>query len=80
MQQALHLTGKAYDGETFLGHDEPAAIFNSLELAKIVDERDCTIQVCDIQSNKIVVAGYLNGSTKTMEPQHFTGLLNTFHF
>ena len=60
-----------------MGHDAPAAIFNSLELAKIVDERDCTIQVCDIQSNKIVVAGYLNGSTKTMEEQHFTGLLNT---
>ena len=58
-----------------MGHDEPAAMFNSIELAKLADELECTVRVCEIQSNNVVVAGYLNGSTKTLEPVHFTKLI-----
>ena len=69
--------GKPMMVKVFVGHDASAAIFNSIKLAKIADKRDCTVRVCDIQSNKVVVAGYLNGSTKTLDPEHFTDLLNT---
>ena len=69
--------GKPTTVKVFVGHDEPAAIFNSIDLAKRVDEIDCAVKVCAIQSNKVVVVGYLNGSTKTLEPEHFTDLVST---
>ena len=50
-------------------------MFNFIKLAKLVVEIECTVKVCAIQSTKVVVAGYLNGSTKTLEPEHFTFIL-----
>ena len=65
----LYITlGKPTMVKVFVGHDEPAAIFNSIDLAKRVDEIDCAVRVFAIQSNKVVVAGYLNSSTKILEP------------
>ena len=63
--------------KVLVGHNAPAAIFNSIDLAKRVDEIDCAFRVCAIQSNKVVIAGYLNGSTKTLDPEHFTDLVST---
>ena len=47
-----------------------------LELAKLVDEKEGSIRVCHIQANKVVVAGYLQGSTKTFNKEHWTEHLN----
>ena len=58
--------------EIFVCHDSPAAIFNSLELGKLADKKDGSVQVCSIQASKVVVAGYLNGSIKTMDDNHWT--------
>lgn len=69
--------GKPTTVEVFVGHHLPAVIFNFIDLTKRVDEIDCVVRVCAIQSNKVVVAGYLNGSTKTLDPKYFTDLLNT---
>ena len=62
--------------KVFVGHDSPTAILNSLELAKLVDEKDGSVQVCFIQASKVMVAGYLNGSTKTLDVQHWTKHFN----
>ena len=69
--------GKPTMVKVFVGHDSPAAIFNLLELAKLVGEKDCSVKVCAIQASKVVVAGYLNGYTKTMDPDHWTDHFNT---
>ena len=63
--------------KVFAGHNAQAAIFNSIDLAKRAEEIDCAVKVCAIQSNKVVVAGYLKGFTKTLDSEHFTDLLNT---
>ena len=68
--------GKPTTVKVFVRHDDPTAIFNSIDLAKRADEIDCSVKVCAIQSNKVVTAGYLNGSTKSLDPLHFTDLLN----
>ena len=60
----------------FVGHDSVPAIFNSRELAQIADERDGAIRVCYVQASKVVAAGYLQGSTKTMNEAHWTQHLN----
>ena len=74
----LYITpGKPTKVKVFVGHNAPAAIFNSIQLAKRADEIDCSVKVCPIQSNKVVTAGYLNRSTKSLDPEHFTDLLNT---
>ena len=57
-------------------HDSSAAVFNSLDLARRLDEREASIRVCHIQSSKIVIAGYFQGSTKTLNEEHWTTLLN----
>ena len=67
--------GKPTTVKVFVGHDEPAAIFNSIDLAKRVDEIGCSVKVCAIQSSSEVCAGWLNGSTRTLEPLHFTDLI-----
>ena len=67
--------GKPTTVKVFVGNNKPAAIFNSIDLAKIVDDIDCSVKVCAIQSNKVVVACYLNGSTNTFELEHFTYLV-----
>ena len=69
--------GKPTTVKIFVGHNKPAAMFNSIELVKIVDEIECTVKVCAIRSNKVVVAGYRNGSTKTLEPENFTYIVGT---
>ena len=62
--------GKPTTVKVFVGHDSPAAIFNLLELAKLADEKYCSIKVCAIQASKVVVDSYLNGSTKILDPDH----------
>ena len=69
--------GKPTTVKVFVGHDSPAAIFNSIKLAKLADEIDCSVKVCAIQASKVVVADYLNGSTKTLDPEHWTDHFNT---
>ena len=64
--------GKLTTGKVFVGHDSPAAIFNSLELGQLADKKEGSVQVCFIQASKVVVTGYLNGSTKTMDVNHWT--------
>ena len=64
--------GKPTSVKNFVGHDSSAAVFNSLELAELLDERDASIRVCHIQARKVVVAGYLQGSTKTLDEAHWT--------
>ena len=59
-----------------MGHDSSATVFNSLELAKLVHEKEAFIRVCHIQASKVVVAGYLQGSTKTLNEEHWTEHLN----
>ena len=58
--------GKPTAAKVFVGHDSLAAIFNSRELAQSADEKDGAIRVYHIQASKVVVAGYLQGSTKTL--------------
>ena len=68
--------GKPTAVNFFVGHDSSAAVFNSLELAKLVDEKEGSIRVCHIQASKVVVASYLQGSTKTLNEEHWTEHLN----
>ena len=62
--------GKPTTVKVFVGHDSLAAIFNLLELGQLADEKDGAIRVCHIQASKVVVAGYLQGSTKTLNEEH----------
>ena len=64
--------GNSTTVKNFVAHNSPATIFNSLELGKLADEKEGSVQVCFIQASKVVVAGYLNGSTKTMDVNHWT--------
>ena len=64
--------GKPTTVKVFVGHDLAAVIFNSLELALLADEKEGVIRVCFIQASRVVVAGYLNGSTKIMDVIHWT--------
>ena len=68
--------GKPTTVKVFVGHDSSATIFNSLELGQLADEKDGSIRVCHIQASKVVVAGYLQGSTKTLNEEHWTEHLN----
>ena len=68
--------GKPTTVKVFVGHDSLAAIFNSLKLTQFADEKDGAIHVCHIQASKVVVAGYLQGSTKTLNEEHWTEHLN----
>ena len=56
----------------FVGHNMTSAVFNSLELAQKVDKLEGVVRVCFIQVSKVVVPGYLNGSTKTINMTHWT--------
>ena len=68
--------GKTTTAKVFVGHDSVSAIFNSLELAQIAEEKDGSIRVCHIQANKVVAAGYLQGSTKSINEENWTENLN----
>ena len=69
--------GKPRTAKVFVCHSSPAAIFNSMDFTKRVNEINCTVKVCAIQSNKVVGAGYLNDLIKRLDPEHFTNLLYT---
>ena len=56
----------------FVGHDMSSDIFNSLELAQKADDLEGAVRVCFIQASKVVVADFLDGSTKTMNMTHWT--------
>ena len=60
----------------FVGQDMSSAVFGSLELVQRADELKGAVRVCFIQASKVVVAGYLNGSTKTMNVTHGTKRYN----
>ena len=60
----------------FVGHNSSAAVSNLLDLARQLDEKEASIRVCHIQTSKVVVAGYLQGSTKTLNKEHWTNFLN----
>ena len=64
--------GKPTTIKVFVGHDSPAAIFNSLELGQLADEKEGSVRVCHIQASTVVVAGYFNGFTKTLNVDHWT--------
>ena len=68
--------GKPTSVKLFVGHNSSAAVFNSLEFAKLLHEREASIRVCHIQASIVVVAGYLQGSTKTLNEEHWTEHLN----
>ena len=68
--------GKPMTVKVFAGHNSPAAIFNSLELAKLADEKECSVKVCAIQASKVVIAGYLDGFTKTLDVDYWTEYFN----
>ena len=56
--------------KVFVGHDLPAAAFNSIEFAKAIDNIDGAVSVCVIQASKVLAAGYLPGPRKTMVDSH----------
>ena len=62
----------------FVGHDIPAAAFNSLEFSQKADELDGAVLVCIIQASKVVEAGYLVGSSKTLDNIHWTDHYNSY--
>ena len=49
-----------------VSHDLKAVAFNSIEFVKVADNLDGAVSVCVIQASKVVTAGYLMGSRKTM--------------
>ena len=76
-QEKIYIAeGQPTTVKLFVGHDSVRAIFNSRELVQIADERDGTIRVCHIQASKVVAAGYLQGSTKSINEEHWTENLN----
>ena len=76
-QEGLYIAeGQPTIVKIFVGHDSVAAVFNSRELAEIVEGKDGSIRVCHIQASKVVAAGYFNGSTKTLNKEHWTENLN----
>ena len=56
--------------KVFIGHDLPAAAFNLIKFARATENIDSAVSVCVIQSSKVVRAGYLLGSRKTMVDNH----------
>ena len=55
----------------------PAA-FNSKECSKVAHERDGAVCVRTIQNSKVVEAEYLQGSTKTINDDHWTDHYNVY--
>ena len=70
--------GRPTTVKIFVGHNMPPAAFNSKECAKIAYERDGAVRVCTIQNSKVVEAGYLQGSTKTINDDHWTDHFNVY--
>ena len=54
----------------------PPVAFNSKECVQVAYERDGAVHVCMIQFSKVVEAGYLQGSTKTLNDSHWTDHFN----
>ena len=64
--------GKPTTVKLFVGHGIPSAVFNSLEFSPKADELDGAVRMCFVQARKVVVAGYLVGSSKTLDNIHWT--------
>ena len=62
--------------KVFVGHDLPAAAFNSIKFAKATDDIDGTVLICVIQASKTVKTGYLLSSRKTRNNRHWDLLFN----
>ena len=68
----LYVTeGKSTTVKIFVGHNTPAAAFNSLEFSWKADEFDGEVCVCIIQASTVVMAVYLLGLSKTMDNIHW---------
>ena len=61
----------------FVAHDIDPLFFNSLEFASVCNDLDGALSVSRIQSSNITRAGYFLGSRITMNPVHWSDLLNT---
>ena len=59
-----------------VSHDLKAAAYNSIEFANVADDLDGAVSVCVIQASKVVIAGYLMGSRKTMVNTHWNSHFN----
>ena len=71
--------GKSTTVKVFVGRDLSAAIFNWLESGQLADEKDRSVRVCHIQASKVVVTGYLQGSTNTLNDEHLTKHYNALY-
>ena len=60
----------------FVTHNVDPLSFNSLEFASVCNDLDGAVSISCIQSSKTSRAGYFLGSQKTMNPIHWTYLLN----
>ena len=60
----------------FVGHDTPAAAFNSLEFSQKADKLEGEVRVCIIQASKVVEAGYFLSWNKTMKDLHLSDHYN----
>ena len=58
-----------------LAHDTPPISFESLEYRTICTNLDGNLSISIIQASATSRAGYLLGSRKTMNPRHWTPLL-----
>ena len=60
----------------FVAHDVDPLSFNSLEFALVCNDLDGALSVSRIQSSNTSRAGYFLGSRNTMNPIHWSDLLN----
>ena len=60
----------------FVAHNTSPLSFNSMEFATVCNDLDGAVSVNCIQSSKTNRAGYFLGSQRTMNPIHWTQLLN----
>ena len=71
--------GKDVLVKMFVAHDIDPFSFNALEFASVCNDLDGALSVSRIQSNKTSRAGYFIGSRNTMNPIHWSDLLNAHH-
>ena len=64
--------------KVFVGQNLLAAAFNLIEFAKDADDLDGAVFVCVIQSSTVVKAGYLLGSRKTINDNHWWQHYNNY--
>ena len=68
--------GKPATVKMFVGHDTLATAFNSLKFSQKANKFDGVVCICSIQASTVVMAGYLLGSSKTMDDIHWSNHYN----